>query len=32
VLVSRAIVLAMGASDQRLGIANLEALVGAGVF
>jgi len=31
-IVSRTIVLAMGASYQRLGIANLEALVGAGVF
>ncbi len=31
-VVSRAVVLATGASYQRLGIANLEALVGAGVF
>jgi thioredoxin reductase (NADPH) len=31
-LVSRTVVLAMGASYQRLGIATLEALVGAGVF
>lgn len=31
-IVSRTVVLAMGASYQRLGIANLEALVGAGVF
>jgi len=31
-IVSRAVVLAMGASYQRLGIASLEALVGAGVF
>jgi thioredoxin reductase (NADPH) len=31
-IVSRTIVLAMGASYQRLGIAGLEALVGAGVF
>jgi len=31
-IVSRTIVLAMGASYERLGIPNLEALVGAGVF
>jgi thioredoxin reductase (NADPH) len=31
-IVSRAVVLAMGASYQRLGVASLEALVGAGVF
>jgi thioredoxin reductase (NADPH) len=31
-IMSRAVVLAMGASYQRLGIASLEALVGAGVF
>lgn len=31
-LVSRAVILATGASYQRLGIAKLEALVGAGVF
>lgn len=31
-IVSRAVVLAMGASYQRLGIPSLEALVGAGVF
>jgi thioredoxin reductase (NADPH) len=31
-IVSRAVVLAMGASYQRLGILSLEALVGAGVF
>jgi thioredoxin reductase (NADPH) len=31
-IVSRAVVLAMGASYQRLGIASLEALVGAGVY
>jgi thioredoxin reductase (NADPH) len=31
-ILSRTIVLAMGASYQRLGIASLEALVGAGVF
>jgi thioredoxin reductase (NADPH) len=31
-IVSRAVVLAMGASYQRLGVASLEALVGSGVF
>jgi thioredoxin reductase (NADPH) len=31
-LVSRAVVLAMGASYQRLGVARLEALVGSGVY
>lgn len=31
-IVSRAVVLAMGASYQRLGVASLEAFVGAGVF
>ncbi len=31
-VVSRAVVLAMGASYQRLGVASLEALVGSGVF
>lgn len=31
-IVSRAVVLAMGASYQRLGVPSLEALVGAGVF
>ncbi len=31
-IVSRVVVLAMGASYQRLGVASLEALVGAGVF
>jgi thioredoxin reductase (NADPH) len=31
-IMSRAVILAMGASYQRLGVASLEALVGAGVF